>query len=155
MKHPLAVYEVPSEFWYVSVGFGVFVVTAAGPKLIPPTVNVSVPLVDNGVVEETTLDTTGERYDVVSVEAELACPSTVTCHVCDVPSPTSDVHVICECATVTVHTGAYGEAEPNAYSTKSSVPAAAPKFEPVSTTDSAPVVESTVVPDMPLMEGAS
>ncbi len=124
-----------------------------GPKFVPvrvttvlPTVGIDEPPV-NAVIA-------GGVYDTVLADCALACEPTVTIHVNEAPTPTTELHVIVVSATVTAHEVAVYP-EPLGPYVALTAPGVGPKFVPVSVIIVPPEVGIDAPPATPpLIAGA-
>ena len=101
-----------------------------GPKFVPvrvttvlPTVGIDEPPVDAEIA--------GGVYDTVPADCALACEPTVTIHVNEAPTPTTELHVIVVSATVTAHEVAVYPVPLGPY-VALTLPGVGPKLVPVS-----------------------
>ncbi len=123
-----------------------------GPKFVPvrvttvpPTVGIDEPPVNAEIA--------GGVYDTVPADCALACEPTVTIHVNEAPTPTTELQVIVVSATVTVQDAAVCPVPLGPY-VALTLPGVGPKFVPVSVTVVPPAVGIDNPPATPLIPGA-
>ena len=124
-----------------------------GPKFVPIRVTTVLPTVG---IDEPPVNTeiAGGVYDTVPADCALACEPTVTIHVNEAPTPTTELHVIVVSATVTVQDAAVYVVPLGPY-VAVTAPGVGPKFVPVSVIVVPPVVGIDDPPATPpLIAGA-
>ena len=102
-----------------------------GPKFEPVRVTTVLPTVVGIEDPPVNAEITGGVYDTVPTDCELACEPTVTIHVNEAPTPTTELHVIVVSATVTVQDAAVYPVPVGPY-VALTLPGVGPKFVPVS-----------------------
>ena len=124
-----------------------------GPKFVPVRVTTVPPTVGNDE-PPVNAEIAGGVYDTVPADCELACEPTVTIHVNEAPTPTTELQVIVVSATVTVQDAAVYPVPLGPYDALT-LPGVGPKFVPVSVIIVPPEVGIDAPPATPpLIAGA-
>ena len=124
-----------------------------GPKFVPVRVTTVLPTVG---IDEPPVNavSAGGVYDTVLADCALACEPTVTIHVNEAPTPTTELHVIVVSATVTAHEVAVYPVPLGPY-VALTAPGVGPKLVPVSVSVVPPAVGIDDPPATPpLIAGA-